>query len=978
MAAKGWGKSKVTRESLPPYVAAGIIPEFKQERWRVPAANEVEPLPRPGEFVIFLSFLDRGFALPTSDFLRQLLAFYNIKISDLGPHSVQQISLFVALCQCYPGCPPYFPLWVMIFHGRATRVSKSDQSLIPNGGITFQVKSGGSFIDMAPPKKAQSQWCRFWFYAMEYTPPGGLRIPQYTPEPSIPRRLNVRSLPRDQEEVVREMRLAIQALKNGGLTAANMYNCWLGRRLIRLRCRGHFMWEYRGHNDITRSTATEWDEAEYRKALAKVTTASFTSFDDGLQPLIRGGPIFSRWQKVADHLPPLAGKEPPEMTEGEEDEAEDEGERTESDSDTRDFIRLPRVAKRGANSSSQGAPGEDAPEDEEGEETTSPPEGKGPAKRTDEPRSKRLRQTILEGATELRRPLKYALEAGARVGPGVKAIPTVKSKKKVLTRPAPVGGAAATRAAEAKKAAELKKAAESKKVAADPASLVSSREEPAVVRKAMGATASSVGPIAGGSPSASASSGEVTKAGVESTMARGPDIVPPMVEEETAGTESATARSPDAISPVVEKEQGAAEGSGLSAKMRERRTKAARDQARRSVPEAPAEETQSTEAVVQGSGTHESRRPPLSTLSFTELHAALGEVHVAEVKRLTALVEEAAKKNRQLVAIGKAREKALAEAREGYVKESFYRDAEFRAKTAEEATKRAKTELPDLNKVLEGKGKELEDVIAEYKGKLEAAADARDTARGAAATRREEVAALKLQHAKELAAEKEASEVTVLAVQAEKTSFEAFVREMSRQLLGQCEFVETATPRECLEAATTRIIAYTGEILAALQYLSPREVILRDAPSVFKAVSDIPAVVDWLRRSSCRVGVTVALSMVLAHYSEGFDVEEVTVDFPSETGEFDVAEVLRLMESVRPYADRVLATVDLETHIVSQLAPEDAEKEAGPKDFPAERLFHAAATNTLSTYPVVTYTPRFLHGEGGAETVIEEKPGSSK
>jgi hypothetical protein len=244
----------------------------------------VEPLPRPGEFVLFLSFLDRGFALPSSDFIRQLLAFYGIKICDLGPHSVQQISLFVALCECYLGCPPYFPLWVSIFHGRATRANKSSEALIPNGGITFQVKSGESFIDMALPKKAQSQWRRFWFYAKEYTPPGEVCIPQFDPEPSVPRRLNVRSLPREQEEVVKGMRQAIQALKDNGLTAANMYNCWLGRRLIPLRCRAHPMWEYRGQNDCTRSTATEWDEGEYRKALAKITTATFTSFEDGLQP----------------------------------------------------------------------------------------------------------------------------------------------------------------------------------------------------------------------------------------------------------------------------------------------------------------------------------------------------------------------------------------------------------------------------------------------------------------------------------------------------------------------------------------------------------------------------------------------------------------------------------------------------------------------------------------------------------------------
>nr|XP_051229241.1 uncharacterized protein LOC127347052 [Lolium perenne] len=191
------------------------------------------------------------------------------------------------------------------------------------------------------------------------------------------------------------------------------------------------------------------------------------------------------------------------------------------------------------------------------------------------------------------------------------------------------------------------------------------------------------------------------------------------------------ARGPDAIPPMP-KEQGAAEGSGPSVKMRERRTKAVRDSARPSDPDAPAEETPSTEAVVQGDETHESRRPPLSTLSFTELHAALSEVHVAEVKRQTALVEEAAKKNRQLVAIGtEAREKALAEAREGYVKESFYREADLRAKDAEAATKSSKVEVVDLSKVLEDKSKELEDVIAEYKGKLESATEARDAARGA-------------------------------------------------------------------------------------------------------------------------------------------------------------------------------------------------------------------------------------------------------
>jgi hypothetical protein len=68
--------------------------------------------------------------------------------------------------------------------------------------------------------------------------------------------------------------------------------------------------------------------------------------------------------------------------------------------------------------------------------------------------------------------------------------------------------------------------------------------------------------------------------------------------------------------------------------MKERRTKAARDPARPSDPVAPAEETPSIEAVVRGDETHESRRPPLSTLSFTERHAALSEVHVVSISWL--------------------------------------------------------------------------------------------------------------------------------------------------------------------------------------------------------------------------------------------------------------------------------------------------------------------------------------------------------
>jgi hypothetical protein len=187
------------------------------------------------------------------------------------------------------------------------------------------------------------------------------------------------------------------------------------------------------------------------------------------------------------------------------------------------------------------------------------------------------------------------------------------------------------------------------------------------------------------------------------------------------------------------------------------------------------------------------------------------------------------------------------------------------------------------------------------------------------------------------------------------------------------------TPRECLETVTTHIIQCTADVLAALQYLSPRERIPHDAPSVFKVVSDVPVVVDWLRWLACRVGITMALSMVLAQYPEGLDVEEVTAGFPSETGEFDVAEVLRHMDMVRPYANRVLAVADLEKHQTSLTAPEDVAKaKRKPEDFSADRLFAVAASKELTTYPVVKYTPKFMVGEGGVEVTSEGGPSGAK
>jgi hypothetical protein len=99
-------------------------------------------------------------------------------------------------------------------------------------------------------------------------------------------------------------------------------------------------------------------------------------------------------------------------------------------------------------------------------------------------------------------------------------------------------------------------------------------------------------------------------------------------EGATADVTSDEARDPIVVPSSTEEEPSTAAGSGSPAPVKERRTKAARDPARPSDSAAPTGGAPSTEAAMQEGETHESRGPPLSTLSFTELHTTLSEVHV--------------------------------------------------------------------------------------------------------------------------------------------------------------------------------------------------------------------------------------------------------------------------------------------------------------------------------------------------------------
>ena len=177
-----------------------------------------------------------------------------------------------------------------------------------------------------------------------------------------------------------------------------------------------------------------------------------------------------------------------------------------------------------------------------------------------------------------------------------------------------------------------------------------------------------------------------------------------------------------------------------------------------------------------------------------------------------------------------------------------------------------------------------------------------------------------------------------------------------------------------MRAVTACIVKATGDVLAMLQYLSPRERVKPEVSTVMSCIAKVPSVVDWLRRSACRQGATMALTLGLAHYPDDFDVADVTSGFPSEDGEATPEEIAKIMAKASPYADRVLEMVDLEDHQASATAPEDAEEGApAHQDYPADKFFTAAQSNELTTYPVPVWAPKFILGDQSSAEASSSK-----
>jgi len=86
-----WPACNVTEVALRAHVSGGLLCPITDERmpeWLVPLVNDREPNPPLGYVVCFLAFLDRGFRILASRFMRALVHYYGVELHNFNPNSI--------------------------------------------------------------------------------------------------------------------------------------------------------------------------------------------------------------------------------------------------------------------------------------------------------------------------------------------------------------------------------------------------------------------------------------------------------------------------------------------------------------------------------------------------------------------------------------------------------------------------------------------------------------------------------------------------------------------------------------------------------------------------------------------------------------------------------------------------------------------------------------------------------------------------
>jgi hypothetical protein len=241
-----WPFSTVTASDLEGLVGEGLLrplTDEQQPEW-IPPVGGAAPSPPPGYVVSFVSFHERGFGVPTGRFMRAILYHYGVELHNLTPNSISQAAIFVAVCEGYLGIAPHWDLWTHLFSAEPFALPTGERKVraaVRAGGCTLLLRqSRASQYIPAILASSNKGWQRRWFYLQndgELLPPFSQRV--VTAATDAWRH----GTPHERQKNLGPLLQALEALREGGLTAAGVIAAIHRRRVLPLAERRLSLWE---------------------------------------------------------------------------------------------------------------------------------------------------------------------------------------------------------------------------------------------------------------------------------------------------------------------------------------------------------------------------------------------------------------------------------------------------------------------------------------------------------------------------------------------------------------------------------------------------------------------------------------------------------------------------------------------------------------------------------------------------------------
>ena len=168
-----WRKSKMSEAAVQELENMGLLQSQAVIQRR---AGEGEDYPFKGtlETILFRDFVERGLAVPVSEFFHTLLHFWGIQLHHLTPQSILHHSIFAHFCEVFLGILPHFHLFQHFFI-LAPIPNATKPAIVGGCELVLRSESRDEYLSYKPAGKGV-EWKSFWFHVGNFESPLPERI----------------------------------------------------------------------------------------------------------------------------------------------------------------------------------------------------------------------------------------------------------------------------------------------------------------------------------------------------------------------------------------------------------------------------------------------------------------------------------------------------------------------------------------------------------------------------------------------------------------------------------------------------------------------------------------------------------------------------------------------------------------------------------------------------------------------------------